>query len=608
MKLSNGGILCQDLDDLPILDYAKELFLDFETTSGDRSIDALNTWRNCYIAGIAVTADDWPEAWYVPIGHNTGGNLPWEPVYEWLIRMVSTCDTWVNQNVKYDMHVYSNNTGEVVICKVKCTLARAKILDSDRMRYGLDILSKDWLKKDICHHADSMAPYLKDNKDYGWIPPDIMGEYACDDVFVVRDLHRFIEAKMPEESAPCVNTEDSVTKVLYDCERSGMNINVQQTQITQLQTLLKLNEVDAQLEELVGYPIRANSNDDCFDVLCANFGLPVIGWTNTGSPSFDKNALKAYKAYPGAPVEMLDLMLEYRKHSIFNNTFLDPYLHKNIDGVLHPSYNQTVRTGRMSCRDPNMQQLMEWAKMLIVPREGHIIVTADYSQIEYRLIVHYIRDDAAIAAYHENPDIDYHQWVADLCGIKRKPAKTVNFLMGYGGGKALLLSALSIDPDLIADIKASTKEEFAMLAKIRAEEVFTTYHRRLPNLKRTSKEAENICRQRGYVKNLYGRRRYLPSEYARKAFNTVNQSSAADLMKERLVALWLAGYEVIGVVHDEIIITMPIDQYTDEVRCHIASILESPSISLRIPIRVSVGSSINNWLEASKSAEPVHWK
>jgi DNA polymerase-1 len=596
------------LDDLPSLQGSKYLYLDFETTSGDPSLDALNTWRNCYIAGIAVTADDHKEAWYVPVGHNTGGNLPYEEVYKWLEEVINTCDTWVNQNVKYDMHVFSNNTGVEVTCKVLCTIAHAKIVDSDRMRYGLDHLSRDWLEKDISHHEAKMAPYIDKNKDYGWIPADIMGEYATDDVYTARELYHYLLQHMPEESKPCATTEDEVTMALYRIERSGMNINVLNTQVTQLQTLKRLTEIDEELEGLIGYPIRANSNKDCFDLLCINHGLSVISWTDTQEPSFDKHALKAYKQYPKAPIDVLDLMLEYRKLAIFNGTFLEPYLNKNIDGVLHPNYNQTVRTGRMSCRDPNMQQLMKWAKELIVPRDGHIIVTADYAQIEYRLIVHYIRDEEAIAAFHENPDIDYHQWVADMCGISRRPAKTVNFLMGFGGGKARLLGALSADPDLIASIEASSVEEFTRLAMARAEYVYHTYHSKLPNLRKVSKEAEMLCRSRGYVRNLYGRRRRLPSDYARKAFNTVNQSSAADMMKERLVALMKCGYEVIGAVHDEIIMTMPIEAYTDEVKMHIAEVLESPSVFVRVPIRVSVGSSTENWLEASESSLPVHWK
>lgn len=610
LRFANGGRLCQDLDDLPMLQNSKRLYLDFETTSNSVDETSLNTWHNCFICGIAITADDAPGAWYIPLGHNTGNNLPYLPVYKWLAEVVGTAETWVNHNVKYDMQVYSNNLGIEVACKaVHCTLAQAKLLDSDRFTFGLDHLSKAWLGRDISYHAQAMAPYLKNNKDYGWIPADIMANYGCDDVITNRLLDQYITEKLPAECNYVSQLEDLITVCLYRIERSGMNINPNQVALTQYKTLKRIMELDSELEELLGYPINPTSNSDCFDLLCNRHGLPVLAWTDSESPnpSFDKHALAAYMAYPNAPVEALAKMLEYRRLSTFNGIFLEAYLRLHKDGVLHPSYTQTVRTGRMSCALPNMQQLMEWAKELIVPREGHIIVTADYAQIEYRTIVHYLRDPDAIAAFHENPDVDYHQWVADLCGITRKPAKTVNFLMGYGGGRARLLQALAADKDLIASIKATSVEQFKYLATARAEEVFNTYHAKLPSLRIVTRQAEILCRDRGYVRNLYGRHRRLPVTNARKAFNTINQSSAADLMKERLVALMQAGFEVIGVVHDEIIITMPVAEYTDEVRTKIARILEKPSIPIRVPIRVSIGASTESWLKASKSSCPQHY-
>ena len=610
LNFDNGGRLCQSLEELPDLRNSKKLYLDFETSSNNTEEPAFNTWHSCFIAGVAITADDHPGAWYVPLGHNTGNNLPFMPVYQWLAEIVNSADTWINHNVKYDMHVYSNNLGIKVGCKaVKCTLAQAKLLDSDRFTFGLDHLSKAWLDRDISHHAVAMAPYLKKNKDYGWIPCDVMANYACDDVITNRELSNYIEANLPDECRYVDQLEQLITVCLYQIERSGMNINPLKVAQTQYRTLRRLMELDQELEELVGYTINPVSNGDCFDLLCNKHGLPILAWTDaaTPNPSFDKHTLAAYLAYPGAPVEALTKMLEYRKLSTFNGIFLETFLRLHKDGVLHASYTQTVRTGRMSCALPNMQQLMPWAKELIEPREGHILVTADYSQIEYRTIVHYLKDPDAIAAYHENPDTDYHEWVAKLCSITRKPAKTVNFLMGYGGGRARLLQALASNEDLIASIKASSVEEFKYLATARAEEIYNTYHAKLPSLRIVTRQAEILCRDRGYVRNLYGRHRRLPADHARKAFNTINQSSAADLMKERLVALMKAGFEVIGVVHDEIIITMPIAAYTEKVRQDIARILEAPSIPIRVPIRVQIGASAENWLKASKSASSVFY-
>lgn len=604
MKYSNGGVLITKLEELPDLRNLDVLFLDVETTSGNKDLKSTNPWHNSYLLGICI--GDMENSYYIPVGHNRGGNLPWEEVYKWLEEVITTAKLWVNHNIKYDMHAISINLGIEINIPVFCTMTQAKIIDSDRLRgYGLDDLARDWLGYDISHHEKALAPYLKYNKDYGWIPADVLGYYGTDDVIATRMLYLHIMRNMPDECVSLSSQENDVTHALYLIERNGMNIDVQDTQLMQLQTIKSMLEISEQIRQLLGYDINPTSDKDCFDLLINIHGLPVIAWTEKEEPSFDKHALLAYQSYPNAPVEVLKLMLEYRRLSTFNGTFLTKYLETNVDGVLHPSYNQTVRTGRMSCKDPNMQQLMKEAKALIIPPPGHVIVSADYSQIEYRLIVHYIQDPEAIAAYHANPDQDYHSWVAAMCGTKRRAAKTINFLMGFGGGKARLIEALSSDPDIIATIKAETPQEFKRLAAARAMEVYNEYHNKLPGLRLTSRHAETLCRQRGYIRNLYGRRRHLPSQVARKAFNTVNQSSAADLMKEAMVKVIKAGYRVIGLVHDEIVMTMPKEQYNEEERVKLAQILEHPSVSIRVPIRCSIGVSENNWLEASESSTAV---
>jgi DNA polymerase I-like protein with 3'-5' exonuclease and polymerase domains len=136
--------------------------------------------------------------------------------------------------------------------------------------------------------------------------------------------------------------------------------------------------------------------------------------------------------------------------------------------------------------------------------------------------------------------------------------------------------------------------------------IYETYHAKLPGLKRTARQAEELCRQRGYVKNIHGRRRHLPNDWAHKAFNTVNQSSAADIMKERLVALHRADLlDLIGVVHDEIIGVIHKDAYDELLKVKVATILESPSASLRVPLRIGFGLSSDNWLAASDNSAPV---
>jgi DNA polymerase-1 len=314
----------------------------------------------------------------------------------------------------------------------------------------------------------------------------------------------------------------------------------------------------------------------------------------------------------------VDTIIEYRKLDTLNNFFVRPYqTHMAPDGLLHPTYNQLLQTGRMGCSEPNMQQLDKTTKELVHPRAGMAFLSIDWSQIEFRLIVHYIQDEEAIKAYNTDPDTDFHQWVADVCGMARKPAKNVNFMMGYGGGKGKCVRMLSQNTDVIGKIirrvdedvasgvvpEGSREQYAARLCAKKAEEVYNTYHSNLPTLKSTSRNAASIAEHRGYVRTLFGRRRHLAIDRAWLAFNTANQGSAADMMKERLVALHrlLRGtpLHIAQVVHDEVLIEGPVaDIYDDRTVRDLINLMEHPNIELRIPVRCSYGRSKKNWREA----------
>lgn len=617
ITFKNGGVLIQDESEFPSLS-GKELFLDLETTSFDRQIKSLNPWHKCFVLGVCIKVDNSP-GYYIPVNHAYGKNINAKAVQSWLIGVMQSCQVWINHNVKYDVQVLHNAFGIKTDMHLICTLDYAKLLDSDRFQHSLDALSRDWLKEDISGYEKALKPYLEKNKDYGWIPIDILGEYGCQDVITNSRLWKYISVNMPTESWGVAATSSEVTACLIEMEQAGMRINPTEVATKELLSLNRMSVIQQEIHEKIGYTISPHINADCYDVLCNNLGLPVLGYTDSGNPSFDKHILSSYKALPGAPRDLLDLMLEYRRLQTFTSVFTTPFRALHINGLLHSSYKQTVRTGRMACSTPNMQQLMPEAKELIVCDEHESIISADYSQIEFRIIAHYIQDQAAIEAYLENPFTDFHEWVAKVCNIHRKPAKTVNFLMGYGGGKAKLVDQLMQVSELVGSILERVesmelpddkkKALFNSLARQRGEEVYTIYHDTLPGLKRTSRAATNRVYERGYCVNKYGRRRHLAKQAAHRAFNTVCQGTAADLMKERLVALrsylktFHSEFALIGVVHDEVIIRGPSDLITDKMLDDICFVLEDVKTDLRVPIRTSLGVSKLNWLAASKSAE-----
>lgn len=633
IKCKNGGIVLQPGDELPSFRGVKKLYLDYETTSGSPDLDSLDPWHNCYIAGVAVAAET-SSVYYAPIDcRDSRWNCDHGRVLAWLEDLFTRVDQqdgeWVNHNVKYDMLV-SHQNGLPVPRRVSCTLVRAKLLDSDRKfkgGYGLDALARDWLDSDITHLDAAVQAHLRGckSKDYGDVPGDIVGEYACQDVMTTRSLDEYLERRMPEQCRRVEQTEKLLTPVMFDVEVGGMRVDPTALAIEELKYTARLLDAEERLQQLTGQSVRPHVNEDCFKLLCGTHGLPVLSWTDKQEPSFDKHALASYakmeRVLANAQLsEAVKTMRWYRKVNTLLSLFIRPYQSLHVDGVLHPQFNQSVSTGRMSCGKPNMQQLSDDAKQLVYPKAGHEFLSADYSQIEFRLIVHLIQNAGAIAAYLANPDTDFHQWVADISGMLRDPAKNLNFAMAFGAGENKARRMLETNPTVYAEV-ASTVDAMLAAKRIasakraeaieyfvsrRAKEVYDKYHASLPELKRTQREAEIRLKQRGYVFNLYGRHRHLPTSHAFAAFNSVIQSSAADLMKERLVAIAPRysresrelGLDVSCVVHDEFLFSVPLGVLDDPRACsHVAAVMESPAIELRIPIRASMGRSAASWYE-----------
>lgn len=619
LTFDNGTTLIEHAHELPRIAGARRVFADFETTSGHKSLMSTNPWHNCSVAGLGITVDDHKGAWYIPVGHHHGPNIDKEVFIDWWFDTLDQSEEWCNHNVKYDAHVSANDLGVVVDpdYTLKCTMTQAKIIDSDRLfkgGYGIDALSRSWLKEDIAQYEQALQPYLHNNKDYGAVPPDIMAPYGGQDVISCRRLDKYIEGRMHEDCRRVSRNEIELTLLLFEMEREGMRVNPDMLKVQEIKSMNEMMALDEQMFDITGQMFRADASEDCFDILCNMYGLPVMGWTEDGNPSFDKDTLKLYLTHADAPVELVKLMLQYRSLSTFVNFFVKPYQELHVDGVLHPSYNQAVRTGRMSCKKPNSQQLNYLAKALIIPGEGSSFFSIDDSQIEFRTIAHYTNNPTIVGAYNSNPWTDYHQLVANLCGIKRKPAKTINFLIGFGGGRALVETALGAELDLVGHLLEVAKKQaknpedvdkiYRFLRNKKAKQVYDGYHEMIPELKRVSRKAAKVAEARGYVRNLLGRHRHLPEDRAHIAFNTLNQSTAADLMKERLVTLRrkLIGTPIkfAAQVHDELLLRAPTEVLEDpRTKRDIVYHMSHPDVDMRVPVRCSYGLSAKNWAEAS---------
>jgi DNA polymerase I-like protein with 3'-5' exonuclease and polymerase domains len=652
-------IIVTDPSHLPVLTEIENLYCDLETTSGDPKITSLDPWKNCSIAGIAVTADDLDTAWYVPVGHAFGRNMPRHRVIEWMRDTMRNSRRWVNHNVKYDMHCMKNDFSVEPPDEVRCTVVSAKTLDSDRYYsggYSLDALTRAWLNRgdDDGKKSATLKPYLVKNKDFGRVPIDVLGPYACQDVFLARDLDVYIETRMHPDSALVHEIEQKMTLALFDMEQRGLRVDPVELQKEQLKSMTRMLMIEQEIAELTGVSMNPCSSKDCYDLFCVHYGAPVMQWNDEegliGSaqhrkeqkhtPSFSKTGLERYRKVPGIPLRLIDLMIEYRHIHQYNSLFVESYqelMTQAPDGTwrLHPQYNQAVKTFRMSCSNPNAQQASKEGLALVHPDPGRAFVAMDMEQEELRIIAHYTKSGRCMQGYRENSDMDYHAWCGEMCGgIGRQFAKQINFTMAYGGGKNRIFNSIlkwgyeeiagMLKPRIDGLIAAGKVREeqrqqvLDLLIHKRVEEIWDTFNESLPEMKNTRTHAAKVFERRGFVRNLYGRRLSGPAKLSYIAFNKIIQSTAAEFFKDRTVAVTPRfcpemrerDAHPVASVHDSLLFDMPIEASRDrEFLRWIRQTLCEPLRLMRVPLRASCSVSELNWALAAKDkAEELRCK
>lgn len=606
ISLGFNCFLVETATDLPALPVRiGTLYVDTETSSNDPKEMSINPWRreHCRLIGAPVTWDDNPNAYFIPKA--LAG--------EWLQSAFDRADVWCNHNIKYDAHVLVNELGVKFRGTYKDTLSHAKIFDADRTYkggYSLAILSEQLCDYPIAHFETTLAPYLVKNKDYGRIPLDVLALYGCMDVHAVRRLHHWLNANIPEESAWVVQNEDKLISVLLDIEATGMRAEERDIKIQLLRSMHQMLKIEAELKEMLSVSMNPNSPKDCYDALINVFGFPPIidPESTTGNASFSADVLAQYMQLEMEPeaLRCVELVSDYRYAAHTKSLFWEPWLELMDENfILHPDYNPNVRSGRTSCKRPNAQQLHKLAKLQVRARDGRKLLCYDYSQLEYRWMIHYLNNESAVQAYNKDPLTDYHEWVAaELCKglIRRRPAKTLNFTIGFGGGKALVIHMLSLDQEVMEMCGGDKRKASEFATK-----VYYDYHRNLPELKQHSGRAERAALMNGYVRTIYGRRLHLPPAFAHKGFNRVIQSTAADCNKEGLVLASpvfnkvLRDYDakLIATVHDEFLYDVPSDpEAIAAIDAEVVRCLQEPSWRCRVPILASAGPAADNWKEA----------
>lgn len=620
-------------DELPIPNSFKRIYLDYETTSGDIKKTSLNPHgENCKILGVAVLFNDEPVPYYVPVRHTyidydgerkPRDNYNLEKIYDWLRLIIGNAEWWINQNIKYDVHVQVNEFGLYPKCRLADVMNLTKLSEfPEEYNYNLTNIMKMFYRN-IEHYEDALAPYKEGNKDYGLIPPDILGPYAAVDVLSVRYIHDNI--KIHADCADIVETENQILKELIRMEQIGVRINIEQIGRDWDRLIPAQEKRLARIRQIADYP----DFDPSKEASKKELFIGRMGWDidvtknskevyeDTGDvddlrASFSKITLLKHRH---KNQELVDTWLAYARDQKILTSFIVPYIeeHTQSDWLIHCNFNQIVRTGRMSCRNPNLQQIprilddpesTNVKKYFIPYNPDYLLVEFDLSQIEFRVIVHYIENERCLQAYQNDPTTDFHTWVAGICGIGRTPAKRMNFMLGYGGGKKKTVAVLCELPEIVSAF--STQHEIAEYAS----NIYETYHRNLPELKINARAASSVYRTRGYVKTLFGRHRNLPKNFkfmpgdkqgaiANRGFNTTCQGTAADMQKK--ITLRLRKYISQDcflhlLVHDAWLFSIKKNR-ADELIPAIKAEIERPfeEVEFKVPILSEMKSSEISW-------------
>ncbi|MGD9001265.1 MAG: DNA polymerase I, partial [Anaerolineae bacterium] len=553
------------------LEDASVLTIDTETTAVDP--------MEAQIVGISLT-DTAERGTYIPIQAPPGDpQLPLEKVLDALNPLLA--DSGIpkqGHNIKYDLIVLQRGGVEVEPVAFDTMIAEW-LVDPASKSLGLKDLAWTRLHERMTPITDLIGSG-KDQLTMRQVPVVQAAPYACADVDMTHRLAVVLEPELREKQLWSLFTtvEMPLVPVLAAMEQAGVGFDVTQLERMSRELAARLNEIEDQIYEKVGYPFNVNSTQQLSDALFKTLGLPSQGVRRTKSGHYSTAAgvLEGLRdrVQEGRPV--IELILEHRELSKLKSTYVDalPRLVNQQTGRLHTSYNQTgTVTGRISSSDPNLQnipirtELGRHVRSAFVARAGWTLVAADYSQVELRVMAHISGDEGLLSAFARGEDIHASTAAAILnvplehvTPSQRRLAKAVNFGLSYGQTAYGLAQATGL-----------TQPE--------AEDFIQTYFERFPKVLEYIERTKVLAARQGYVETLLGRRRYFPelqpgskaSHYVRQAaermaINAPIQGTAADIIKIAMIRLHRAFRErglrsrMILQVHDELIVEAPQDE------------------------------------------------
>ena len=583
---------------LPKLEAAECVAIDTETTS----LDAMRA----ELVGISWSIKP-GEAAYLPLRHN-GPDAPVQlPMQEVLAKLKAWLENplklKVGQHIKYDRHVFAN-VGIEVHGYAHDTMLQSYVLEVHKP-HSLTSLALRHVGRTGITYEDLCG---KGAHQISFAQVDVAkaSEYSCEDSDQCLDVHGVLWPRIQADAKlrAIYDIEIATSEALFRIERNGVLIDGP-TLASQSQALgQRILQLETEAYEIAGQPFNLSSPKQLGEIFFDKLGLPVIKKTATGARSTDEEVLeKLAEDYP-LPARIL----EHRSLSKLKGTYTDKLAQMALPrtGRVHTHYAQAVAvTGRLSSNDPNLQNIpirtAEGRKVreAFVAPAGSLIASADYSQIELRIMAHLSGDEALLRAFHQGLDV-HKATAAEVFGLtpdqvsseQRRYAKTINFGLIYGMSAFGLAKALGIDNGA-------------------AKNYIERYFQRFAGVKRYMDETREQAKSQGYVETVFGRRLYLPEINSpngprragaeRAAINAPMQGTAADLIKLSMIAVQ-AGIDreqrktkVIMQVHDELVFEVPEDE-VEWLKVAVPKWMADVA-ALKVPLLAEVGVGIN-WDQA----------
>ncbi len=589
-----------DFDDLvKRLESCKNFVFDLETTSLD--------YMNAKIVGWVFLVDK--DSFYIPVSHDyldAPKQLNFDIVLTLLKPILENKSIGkIGQNLKYDSHILANY-GIALNGIVDDTMLKSYCLNSVASRHNMDDLSEHYLGHTTIHFSD-IAGKGKKQITFNQVSINDGAPYACEDVIVTHKLNEVLAQELVNYAKLYKlyqMIELPLIAVLVTMERNGVELDATILGKQQFDVAAQMEIIKAQAFELAGDAFNLESPKQIQQILFSEEGLGLEPKKKTpkGAPSTNEEALKLLD-HP-----LVDLILSYRTLTKLNSTYLEA-LPKQIDlhtKRLHTSYHQAgTATGRLSSSNPNLQNIPirseQGAKIrsAFIASKGNVIIAADYSQIELRIMAHISQDEHLLKAF--NNDEDVHRATASMMfslpieqitNDHRRKAKAINFGLIYG------MSAFG----LAKQINVSRTE---------AKQYIDAYFANYPSVLNYMDSTKELAKEKGFVETLIGRRLYLPQINAknkmlqqhalRTAINAPMQGSSADIIKQAMldVNAWIGknnpDIKMIMQVHDELVFEVNASK-ADEFAHKIQGLMEN-AYPLDIPLKVDVGIG-SSWQEA----------